>query len=59
MQSNYAIELRGALVVDEMQPQFAATIAANSDGYFPVAALSGQPCLSEAIDIGLHLIVAL
>ena len=32
-----AIELRGALVVDRMQPQFAATIAANSDGYFPVA----------------------
>ena len=30
-------ELRGALVIDEMQPQFAATIAANSDGYFPVA----------------------
>jgi hypothetical protein len=32
-----AIELRGALVIDQMQPQFAATIAANSDGYFPVA----------------------
>ena len=31
-----AIELRGALVIDEMQPQFAATIAANSEGYFPV-----------------------
>jgi hypothetical protein len=31
-----AIELRGALVLDQMQPQFAATIAANSDGYFPV-----------------------
>jgi hypothetical protein len=31
------IELRGALVLDEMQPQFAATIAANSDGFFPVA----------------------
>ena len=31
------IELRGALVIDEMQPQFAATIAANSDGFFPVA----------------------
>ncbi len=37
MQSTQAIELRGALVIDEMQPQFAATIAANSDGYFPVA----------------------
>ena len=32
-----AIELRGALVIDQMQPQFAATVAANSDGYFPVA----------------------
>jgi hypothetical protein len=30
------IELRGALVIDHMQPQFAATVAANSDGYFPV-----------------------
>jgi len=30
------IELRGALVIDEMQPQFAATVAANSDGFFPV-----------------------
>ncbi len=37
MQATYATELRGALVIDEMQPQFAATIAANSDGYFPVA----------------------
>jgi hypothetical protein len=32
-----AIELRGALVVDEMQPQFAAVVAANTDGFFPVA----------------------
>jgi hypothetical protein len=31
-----AIELRGALFIDQMQPQFAATVAANSDGYFPV-----------------------
>jgi hypothetical protein len=31
------IELRGALVIDEMQPQFAAVVAANSDGFFPVA----------------------
>ncbi len=31
------IELRGALHIDQMQPQFAATCAANSDGYFPVA----------------------
>jgi len=31
------IELRGALVIDQMQPQFAATVAVSSDGYFPVA----------------------
>ena len=31
-----AIELRGALVIDQMQPQFAATVAAMSEGYFPV-----------------------
>ncbi len=37
MRASYQIELRGALVIDEMQPQFAATVAANSDGYFPVA----------------------
>jgi ethanolamine utilization microcompartment shell protein EutS len=35
--SSHAIELRGALVIDQMQPQFAATVAASSDGYFPVA----------------------
>lgn len=35
--SKIAIELRGALVLDAMQPQFAATVAASSDGYFPVA----------------------
>lgn len=35
--STTPIELRGALVIDEMQPQFAATIAANTDGYFPIA----------------------
>ncbi|TDJ67226.1 MAG: hypothetical protein E2O39_15070 [Planctomycetota bacterium] len=32
-----SIELRGAVHIDKMQPQFAATCAANSDGYFPVA----------------------
>jgi hypothetical protein len=37
MRPSFPIELRGALVIDEMQPQFAATVAANSDGYFPVA----------------------
>lgn len=31
------VELRGALVIDEMQPQFAAIVAANSDGFFPVS----------------------
>lgn len=31
------LELRGAVHIDKMQPQFAATCAANSDGYFPVA----------------------
>jgi hypothetical protein len=30
------IELRGAVFIDQMQPQFAATVATNSDGYFPV-----------------------
>ena len=35
--SQSAIELRGALVIDSMQPQFAACVAANSDGYFPIA----------------------
>jgi hypothetical protein len=34
--SSDAIELRGALVIDQMQPQFAATVAASSDGYFPI-----------------------
>jgi len=29
-------ELRGAVLIDQMQPQFAATIATNSDGFFPV-----------------------
>lgn len=31
-----AIELRGAVFIDQMQPQFAATVATNSNGYFPV-----------------------
>ena len=37
MQKVQALELRGALVLDAMQPQFAATIAANTDGFFPVS----------------------
>jgi hypothetical protein len=31
------LELRGAVFIDQMQPQFAATVASGSDGYFPVA----------------------
>jgi hypothetical protein len=34
---NASIELRAAVHLDQMQPQFAATCAANSDGFFPVA----------------------
>ncbi|MEZ6004987.1 MAG: hypothetical protein R3F33_12465 [Planctomycetota bacterium] len=31
------IDLRGVVHLDQLQPQVAATIAANSDGFFPVA----------------------
>jgi hypothetical protein len=31
------VQLRGMVVIDHMQPQFAATVAASSDGYFPIA----------------------
>jgi len=31
------VELRGAVHLDQMQPQFAAVTAVRSDGYFPVA----------------------
>jgi len=34
--SSNKIELRGAVHIDKMQPQFAAVCAANSDGFFPV-----------------------
>lgn len=37
VQSKTAIELRGAVHLDQLQPQVAATIAANTDGFFPVA----------------------
>ncbi|MAB78147.1 MAG: hypothetical protein CMJ89_02230 [Planctomycetes bacterium] len=37
MPTTQALQLRGSLVIDAMQPQFAATIAANSDGFFPVS----------------------
>ncbi|MDF1798071.1 MAG: hypothetical protein P1V81_02765 [Planctomycetota bacterium] len=30
------VQLRGFVVIDRMQPQFAATVAASSEGYFPV-----------------------
>lgn len=36
MPASTTCELRGAVHIDQMQPQFAATCAANSDGYFPV-----------------------
>jgi ethanolamine utilization microcompartment shell protein EutS len=29
--------LRGAVLLDQLQPQFAATIASNSDGFFPIS----------------------
>ena len=35
--TSLSAELRGALLIDQLQPQFAATIATNSDGYFPIA----------------------
>lgn len=31
-----AIELRGSLVLDQLQPQLAAVVAVKSDGFFPV-----------------------
>ena len=37
MPTTSAIELRGSVFLDKMQPQFAATCATNSDGFFPVA----------------------
>ena len=36
MPTTSQIELRGAVFIDQMQPQFAATVATNSDGFFPV-----------------------
>lgn len=36
MSQERPIELRGAVFIDQMQPQFAATVAVNSDGFFPV-----------------------
>ena len=36
MSTTRPIQLRGAVFIDQMQPQFAATVATNSDGFFPV-----------------------
>ena len=33
----HSVELRGAVHLDQMQPQYAAVSAIKSDGYFPVA----------------------
>ncbi len=30
-------ELRGAVLLDQLQPQFAATIASSSEGFYPIA----------------------
>lgn len=35
--TSLSAELRGAVLLDQLQPQFAATIATNSDGYFPIS----------------------
>lgn len=60
MKRSLRAELRGAVLIDKMQPQFAATIAANSDGYFPVAGESAfwlevQPgiVVNSLLDIAL------
>lgn len=50
MSSGKAIELRGAVFIDQMQPQFAATCAANSDGYFPV---SGEAAFWLEVEPGI------
>jgi hypothetical protein len=58
--STRAVKLRGAVYIDQMQPQFAATVATNSDGYFPVAGeaafwLEVQPgiVINRLMDIAL------
>lgn len=50
VQSKTAIELRGAVHLDQLQPQVAATIAANSDGFFPV---SGQSAFWVEVSPGM------
>lgn len=58
--SKTAIDLRGLVHLDQLQPQVAATIAANSDGFFPVAGESScwievQPgmVVNRLLDIAL------
>jgi ethanolamine utilization microcompartment shell protein EutS len=53
-------ELRGVVLLDQLQPQFAATIASNSDGYFPIAGESAlwlEVCpgivVSSLLDVAL------
>jgi hypothetical protein len=50
MPSSPPITLRAVVHLDQMQPQFAATRAANSDGYFPVA---GESALWLEVEPGI------
>jgi ethanolamine utilization microcompartment shell protein EutS len=50
MPSSPPITLRAVVHLDQMQPQFAATSAANSDGYFPVA---GESALWLEVEPGI------
>jgi ethanolamine utilization microcompartment shell protein EutS len=48
--SSLTVELRGAVLLDQLQPQFAATIATNSDGYFPI---QGESALWVEVQPGI------
>ena len=50
MPTSPPITLRAVVHLDQMQPQFAATSAANSDGYFPVA---GESALWLEVEPGI------
>ena len=50
MPTSLPITLRAVVHLDQMQPQFAATSAANSDGYFPVA---GESALWLEVEPGI------
>ncbi len=50
MPSSPPITLRAVVHLDQMQPQFAATSAANTDGYFPVA---GESALWLEVEPGI------